>query len=141
MEKYNLFLDDIRIPEHVLHYQSGRMYESEPWVIVRSYSEFIACIEERGLPNMVSFDHDLADEHLTPEEYWGDYDKSKAHQESRQPYIEKTGLDCARWLITLCIETRQDLPIYYCHSQNPVGKDNILHLLDNFVKLNKQHIL
>ena len=61
------------------------------------------------------------------------YEKSKEYQEKQQ-YKEKTGLECAKWLIDYCIDNNQELPNYLCHSQNPVGKDNILGLLDNFNK-------
>ena len=61
------------------------------------------------------------------------YEKSKEYQEKQQ-YKEKTGLECAKWLIDYCIDNKQKLPNYLCHSQNPVGKDNILGLLDNFNK-------
>ena len=42
-----LYLDDIRIPQ------------TEGWDIVRSYDDFVNWIEMNGLPDVVSFDHDL----------------------------------------------------------------------------------
>lgn len=131
-----LWLDDIRNPwEH----QWKRMIDSfDPINVtcpywVKNYAEFINWIQLNGLPEIISFDHDLADEHYTPEEYWNDYDSSKAYQESME-YTEKTGYDCAKWLVDYCIDNDIDLPKYYCHSFNPVGKDNILGLLNNFKK-------
>lgn len=134
---YNLFLDDIRFPymagEYMQPYSAQLMYKEERWDVVRNYSEFCAFIESNGLPQLVSFDHDLADEHYTPAEYWEDYEKSKNYQAGRQ-YKEKTGLDCAKWLIEYVMNNKLKLPIIYCHSMNPVGKDNILNLFENYRK-------
>ena len=61
------------------------------------------------------------------------YDKSKEWQE-KQVHKEKTGYECAKWLIDYCIENNLECPMYVCHSMNPVGRDNILGVLDNFRK-------
>jgi hypothetical protein len=114
---YNLFLDDIRMPYDVGNYiypvelrQYFRKYE---WVIVRNYDEFVKHIVENGMPHVVSFDHDLADEH---------YDPSKR-------YKEKTGYDCAKWMIDFSKSYMVNLPkLIMCHSMNPVGKENIVKL-------------
>lgn len=53
------------------------------------------------------------------------------------PILEKTGLECAKWLVELCMDKGLKLPKYLCHSQNPVGKDNILGYLDNYKKHNE----
>jgi len=86
---------------------------TEGWEIVRSYSDFVKWIETNGTPDLISFDHDL-----------GETD-------------EKTGYDCAKWLCEYCWDNGLPIPEYNVHSANPVGRDNILHLLKNFVsKLN-----
>jgi len=51
-----------------------------------------------------------------------------------EPFIEKTGYDSAKWLVDFCINNNLELPNYLCHSQNPVGKENILKYLDNYIK-------
>lgn len=114
-----LYLDDVRTP-------------ADPsWIVVRSYNEFVDWITKNGMPDFISFDHDLADEHYTPKEYWHDYDVSKAYQESRT-YTEKTGKDCANWLVENNL-----IPIEFTvHSANPIGADNILYLLNNWQKHN-----
>lgn len=133
---YNLYLDDIRQPHETgnyilpVHYRA--QYHLDDWVVVRNYNEFVKTILEKGLPWKISFDHDLATEHYTPEEYWNDYDASKAFQEART-YREKTGLDCARWLTEFCAERGLKLPDIYIHSMNPVGADNIRNHLNQFV--------
>lgn len=60
-----LFLDDIRVPLDCpkAHYMSYRKIDlriyHEDWVIVRSHGQFVKWIQENGLPNLISFDHDL----------------------------------------------------------------------------------
>jgi hypothetical protein len=128
-----LFLDDIRMPKDAFDYTHNEMFLKSKWVIVRDYNEFVRHIESNGMPKMISFDHDLADSHYTPEELWTDYEKSKAWQE-QQVHKEKTGFECAKWLVDYCVDKGEELPDFFCHSQNPVGKDNIEGLLNNFKK-------
>lgn len=125
-----LFLDDIRHNYDALQMLGYSEYK-EHWHIVRNYDEFKSWIELNGLPDIVSFDHDLADCHYTPKEYWNDYYKSKEYQESLV-HEEKTGVDCAKFLIDYCINNNLRLPLYLVHSANPVGRDNIFYLLRNF---------
>lgn len=129
--QYNLFLDDYRTPLSTYEYKKFKPYITEEWVIVRNYNEFVKVIEQQGLPKLISFDHDLADEHYTPEKYWNDYEASKKYQES-QNYKEKTGYDCAKWLVEYCMDNNELLPLYITHTMNPVGGDNINNLLINF---------
>lgn len=131
---YKLFLDDIREPIDCCSYMLNKdFYSDNEFVVVRNYEEFVDYIEKNGLPEIITFDHDLADTHYTPEEFWCDYDKSKEWQE-KQVHKEKTGYECAKWLIDYCIENNLECPMYVCHSMNPVGRDNILGVLDNFRK-------
>lgn len=90
------------------------------WVL--NYEQFVQWIEKFGLPDIISFDHDLADQHYTPEEY-----------QDAQNYTEKTGLDCAKWLVDYCIDNKKKMPTFYVHSANPVGADNIRGLLNNYI--------
>lgn len=130
---YNLFLDDIRNPVEVCTYikpvSLQAFFKDYEWVICRNYSEFTNYIIKNGIPNVISFDHDLADEHYTPEEYWTGYESSRNYQEDKYPhYTEKTGYDCAKWLIEYCMKNNTDIPkSILCHSMNPVGKDKILN--------------
>lgn len=117
-----LFLDDVREPEHVYEYIKQEMFIKQKWEIVRNFDEFKKYIETNGLPSFISFDHDLGDIHYT------DYDKSKEWQAHK----EKTGYDCALWLVEYCMDNNLQLPNYYCHSMNPVGKDKIVGLLSSF---------
>lgn len=123
MEKY-LLLDDIRDCQMTFNITKNSIYLLNDWDIVRNYDEFINYILKNGLPSVISFDHDLADEHYVPSEYWDNYDLSKEFQES-QSYREKTGNDCAKWLLEYCYENNLKLPQCMVHSANPVGADNI----------------
>lgn len=123
-----LFLDDIRIPKDcangLVPSMFNKLYWMNDWVIVRSFNEFVDWITVNGLPEFISFDHDLADVHYTM-----DFSKDSSNQNT-----EKTGLDCAKWLGDYCIDFDVKLPDYIVHSQNPVGKLNIQGYLDNVRK-------
>jgi hypothetical protein len=130
-----LWLDDCRDPldkevDWLVFSPIGR--NVEVWW-VKSYVEFVSYIEEFGLPDGINFDHDLADTHYTPQEYWGDYHASKSYQESIA-HSERTGMDCVKWLVDYCIDNEKDLPLWYCHSANPVGRDNMDNYLSNYLK-------
>jgi hypothetical protein len=129
-KKYWLFLDDERTP--IMAYDYTRKYEYalvESWIIVRNYDQFVATVSKRGLPELVSFDHDLADVHYGY--LHGDipYDK----------FTEKTGMHCAQWMVDYCLDNGQLLPNYMVHSMNPAGKKNIKSLLDNFKKFQSRN--
>ena len=92
-----MYLDDIRKPK------------TEGWTIIRNYSEFVHHITIFGIPDEISFDHDLGEE-------------------------EKSGYDCAKWLCQYCWENGLPFPDWNVHSANPVGRENIVSLLTNFEK-------
>jgi hypothetical protein len=96
---------------------------------VKSYDEFINSIQQQ-LPQIIFFDHDLADEHMVY--YMTSYEENINYQE----FKEKTGLDCAKWLVDYCQDNNINLPTYYVHSHNPIGRKNIQSYLDNA----KQHL-
>lgn len=127
-----LFLDDIRMPYDCpkYHYMSYRKIDlriyHEEWEIVRSHGQFINWIIENGLPDLISFDHDLTDDDNLKEELnikeWFDFDNNRDYN----------GMDSAKWLINYCVDNNLKLPEYVIHSANPVGYDNIKELLDLF---------
>ncbi len=106
-----LFLDDIRTPFEAYSYSLNPVFLDKKWEIVRTYAEFVQWITQNGLPYFVSFDHDLSD------------------VESIQ---EKTGYDCALFLVDYCLNNQLKCPTFYCHSMNPVGKTKIIGLLEQF---------
>lgn len=88
----SLFLDDVR--EAPIGFD-----------VVRSFEEFTAYIEKNGVPDLISFDHDLG------------YNESSS---------EKTGYDCAKWLL----DNGHTLKRWRIHSANPVGAERIRNLLE-----------
>ena len=106
-----LFLDDIRNPK------------TKGWTVVRNYDEFVKHIQENGLPEEISFDHDLAEIHYDPTTWREGF-----------VYQEKTGYDCAKWLCDYCWTNGLPIPTWNVHSANPVGRDNIIQLMENFQK-------
>jgi len=101
MKLKKIYLDDIRNPK------------SKGWTVLRNYEEFVQHIEEYGLPDEISFDHDLGE------------DKTKEI---------KSGYDCAKWLCEYCWGNGLPLPNWNVHSANPVGRDNIIAVLQSFEK-------
>jgi hypothetical protein len=122
---YKLFLDDLREIRNI--YPNTTLSE---WIVVRSYAEFVECINKNGLPIFCSFDHDLADEHYRPSMY--NPDKHYSQYYSDGTFKEKTGYDCANFYVERCLEDGIDLPPYQVHSMNPVGAANIRALLESY---------
>lgn len=122
---YKLFLDDIRNPVHCVTYMHSRIGRKNPiylekdWVICRNFECFKNTVNEYGLPEFISFDHDLADEHY--------YDAINGFP--RDLSNEETGYDCAKWLVDYCIDHNLKIPEFAVHSMNPVGAERIFSLL------------
>lgn len=96
---YRLFIDDERFPPN----------DGREWVIVRSSNEAVECIRTRGIPDFISYDHDLG----------GD----------------DTSMRFITWMIDAYLDGKIDtFPVNYTvHSQNPVGARNIAQLLQGFI--------
>jgi len=91
-----LYLDDERFPK-----------TDRDWVIVRNYEQFVAAVEERGFPAVVSFDHDLGED----------------ERGSETP----SGNTCAKWLTALGRKlgiNPHDVE-WNVHSANMSGQRNI----------------
>lgn len=100
-----LLLDDERDLKMVYDMTKNPIYHKQ-WDIVRNYKQFINYIEKQGMPNIISFDHDLGE--------------------------AKSGMDCAHYIIDQCIDHDLNMPDVLVHSMNPVGKENIMRLVNNF---------
>lgn len=123
-EKIWLYLDDVRNPI------------SELWEVVRSYDEFVAHIKMNGLENyeLISLDHDLGDTAMA--EYFNNVSPNYTLDYSN--IKEKTGLDCAKWLVSESMTTNIPLPQIYVHSANPIGSANIMGYVNNYLKNQRQ---
>ena len=100
-----IWLDDCRDPNQNDWLVFSPIGRNCKVVWLRSLMEFTNYIDYFGLPDAISFDHDLDE--------FG------------------TGYDAAKWLVDYCIDNECELPIFACHSANPTGKENILRLLTN----------
>ena len=114
-----LFLDDERFPEQCVNWMKRRnpadfeIYYTQDYCIVKNYDSFVNWIIKNGLPEIISFDHDLADEHYNKYYYDG-------------TFKEKTGYDCAKWLKEYCDSKNLKYPKILIHTMNPVGQENII---------------
>lgn len=119
-EKMKLYLDDLRTPADV-----------EEWQVVRNYDEFVKHINLHGLDTyeVISLDHDLGDSAM--KEY---YDNVSPNYTLDYSHItEKTGMDCARWLVNESMNKKIPLPQIYVHSANPIGSANIMGYINNYL--------
>lgn len=109
---YRLFVDDEREPiflKFLIRQCVSDLVTEGPWVIVRSQPKVQRLITGRGLPELISFDHDYG------------------------PPEAGTGHDLAKWLVEEALDGRLDLRGLRCqvHSRNPVGQINIRGGLDS----------
>jgi len=103
-----------------------------PWKVVRNYEVFCRTVNglyqrDGKLPQIISFDHDLSVE-----------DSIGFENSPHYVAVEKTGHDCAKWLVDFCIDRDIKLCDFQCHSMNPAGKENILGLLENFKRFQNE---
>jgi hypothetical protein len=119
-EKIWLYLDDVRTPN------------SENWKVVRNYDEFVSHIMLNGLENyeVISLDHDLGEESMY--EYYTNV-KNNFTLNYDNIVNEKTGMDCAKYLVAKSMEKGIPLPQIYIHSANPIGSANMMGYVNNYL--------
>jgi hypothetical protein len=107
---FYLFLDDERelknpkYSEYLLNHPDGakKRYTERPWKVVRNIDEFKAMITKKGIPAVMSLDHDLAE------------------GEGRD------GIDCLKWLKSYCHKHKKRfVSLVFYHSANPIGIKNM----------------
>ena len=121
IKNYNLFLDDVRLPNNVTWVD---LPPNQHYSVVRNYNEFVDLVTLRGLPKFVTYDHDLADSHYGDGLHGDNINYNK--------YKEKTGYDAAKWLVNECMKKGVKHPPYQVHSMNPVGKQNIISYVESY---------
>jgi len=132
--KVLLWLDDIRNPfvaDWRLQYAPEFEYNEDgdrETVWVKNYYDFVDWIKENGLPHTIAFDHDLGED-VAKSLVESGMNKKKARMIKRE---SKSGFDAAKWLVDYCIDNDFDLPNWTVQSANPVGKDNINGILNNY---------
>jgi len=129
---YHLFLDDERWPKDVTWVR----LPSVPWQVVRSYAAFVEIVEARGIPATVSFDHDLAQEHYRPSMLNPDRHYSNYYTDGT--FKEKTGRCAAKWLVEKCLDEGLPIPPYTVHSMNPIGVENIVSIMENGLRVQRE---
>lgn len=120
--KYKIYLDDVRTPI------------DQTWVVVRSYEEFVSKVNEIGLENIefISLDHDLDDSAMNE---WL-YRTTKNYQINYDNITEKTGYDCAKWLVEQWLDGKPLVDVY-THSANAIGSANIMGYINNYRHINR----
>ena len=106
-----LWLDDIRDPnvfKELYISQFVSVYDEIVWV--KNYDEFVNYITNNEFPNYIFFDHDLGE--------------------------ELNGYDCCKYVVDFMMEHNIDpnKPSFIVQSANPVGRDNIYGLINNYIK-------
>ena len=84
------------------------------WHIVRTYDDAVAWVMHNGMPTYCSFDHDLG--------------------------LDESGYDFAKWMVNEDLGGIHKFPYNFkfnVHSANPVGKQNIETLLNNYLSFAK----
>jgi hypothetical protein len=138
---YNLFLDDVRKPEHAYIYPkrngAGLIIETQSlkhvsnvdndnWIVVRNYDDFVKTIEEKGLPDAVSFDHDLSTEYI--QHYYKVTEKTGIIEYGNLK--PDSGYHCAKYFVEQCKKLKpKNLPEVFIHSANKWGVEEIKNIL------------
>ena len=81
----------------------------DSWTVARSSIEALEYVNIRGLPQEMSLDHDLGGDDTTME------------------FLKK--------LIPNHLDSGTEVPKYMIHSQNPVGKANIISMMESWKKI------
>ena len=127
MKQY-IYLDDVRTPTQ------GVGEDNQPWVVVRSYDEFVEKVNEIGLENIqsISLDHDLGESAMKEwntnvyHNYKLDYDN----------ITEKTGYDCTKWLVEQWMDGKPVVEVVV-HSANAIGSANMMGYINNYKHINR----
>ena len=97
---YRMYIDDLR--------------DAPPdWVVVRSTDEALEHIRKNGMPEFISFDHDLGGDDTT------------------MVFLRK--------LVNEIWDGTSNPPEYIVHSANPVGKLNIISFMESWRKSISHH--
>ncbi|MBL1408709.1 cyclic-phosphate processing receiver domain-containing protein [Sphingobacterium faecale] len=110
-----LFLDDIRVVGDLCNYLDEIAilpYLLGKWTVVRTYEDFVQRITMDDSYRRVSLDHDLGEDPNGQE--------------------LPSGYDAIKWLVEYILDENHPIPEVFCHSQNPVGKANIMGYWQSF---------
>jgi hypothetical protein len=120
-ENWILYLDDVRDPK-----------DGKPWVVARTAEQAKNLILQNGMPDFISFDHDLG--YTLPEN-----DTNGIFMVGPEK-SEETGYDFAKWLIEQDQNgktTFSDNFGFFVHSANPIGAKNIQNIIESYLKFKR----
>lgn len=106
--QWKLYLDDIR------------NIDDPTYIVARTVEEAQHLVEKYGVPEHISFDHDLGVDDMGN--------------------LLPTGYDFAKWLVEMDMDGDIELSCnftFMIHSQNPVGAENIRVYLSNYLALKR----
>lgn len=97
-----------------MHHKQYKLFiddEREPvgddWIVARSSFDAAVIVAIGGVPSYISFDHDLGE--------------------------DDTVMTFLKWLADTCLDDGTTFTFgYTVHSQNPVGRDNIIGFIESF---------
>lgn len=96
---WQLFLDDIRTTRYVYGDSEDANLAPDLWTVARSTEEAKALVLAKGMPTLISFDHDLG------------------HTDTAMVFLN--------WLAREYWDGTAKVPAFKIHSDNPVGRANI----------------
>lgn len=100
-----------------IYLDDRRTPSEEGWTIIRSYHDFIFHVNQSfDTIKLISLDYHLNDS-ISP---------------------EKTGLDCAKFLIEYCKKNNKHLPRVIVHDRSISGVQEIIQLVNNYLFYNEK---
>ena len=130
-----VFLDDFRQPSDVT-WDQANTYKLDGWYIVDTAHKFVSLVDEltsENMPVLISFDHDLLDEHYEPGRDWSNL--SVYEGKEFKGVNNWTGFHCAEYFIEHLLKHNITPPIMYCHSLNQQGERNINRIWKKYLKI------
>lgn len=109
MNSWKLYLDDIRSPK------------DPTFVVSRSVEDAKKFVETCGMPNFISFDHDLGID--------------------MKGNVLSSGYDLAKWLVEMDMDGIYVFPndfAFDVHSMNPVGSKNIRDFMNGYLEYKRK---
>ena len=128
IKKMKLFLDDERKPIDAYYYTKKSIYQEGYWDVVKNFDEFKNYILNNEIPEIISLDHDLTNDH-----YRYAFAKYIPYDEVRG----KTGYHCLLWLILYCENNGIEMPEILIHTMNVEGQNNMNNLIHAYEYLKK----
>lgn len=113
----NKAIHERQMKKHYAHiwlddFRAPMVPDGESIFWLKNYDGFVSCVMglgEKISSCIVHFDHDLGE--------------------------EKSGYDCAKWLIDWCLKNDYGVPDYDIQSSNPVGRQNIESVFESYRKV------